>query len=133
MDINKAVSSYLRLRMKIAELEKAHKAEIAELKEVQKKLQHWLQGKFDEMGVDNVKTEHGTAFKATKDSIRVSNKSEFMQYVVSQVEERGVDGLYLMSVTANKTATKEYMEEHDDELPPGVKYDAWTEVQIRSK
>jgi hypothetical protein len=133
VDINKATAGYLKLRTIIAEKEKAHKAEIAELKEKQTKIQNWLQAKFEEIGFDNVKTDHGTAFKATKDSIRVSNKAEFMQFIVDQVKESGVDGLYLMSVTANKTATKEYMEDHEDMLPPGVKYDSWTEIQVRSK
>lgn len=133
MDINKAVSAYLQIRRKIDLLEKDHKAKVKELKDAQDKLQKWLGKQFDTLGVDNVKTDLGTAFRASKDSVRVGNKAEFLEFIVKQVQENGVDGLYLMSATAAKNAVKDWMEEHDDELPPGIKYDSWTEVQVRSK
>lgn len=131
MDLKKAVKAYILLRSKVDERKKEHKAELKELTDKQAKIANLIQKQLDELGVDNIKTEDGTAFKAKKDSVTVKNKADFMEFVVNQVKESGADGLYMMSITANKNAVKEYMEEHEDELPPGVKYEAWTEVQVR--
>lgn len=132
MDLNKAVASFIGLRDKIAALEKDHKAKLKQIKDIQAKLQTFIQGELDKVGADNVKTPSGTAFKAKKDSVRVVNKAEFMDFIKSQVDDNGVDGLYMLTISASKNAVKEFMDDHEDELPPGIKYEQWQEVQIRS-
>ena len=133
MDLDKAVESYIDLRDRIAALDRTHKAKVKGIKDVQLKLQAFIQKKLEEVGAENIKTEHGTAFKATKDSVRVTNKAEFMQFITQRVEEAGVDGLYMLTVSASKNAVKEYMEDHEDDLPPGIKYEQWQEIQVRGK
>lgn len=133
MDVKRAIAGYLMLREKIDELEMAHKATVKELKEKQTKIANLVKKHFDETGEDSTKvTGVGTAFKAKKDSVRIDNKAEFTDFLMKQIEEHGVDGLYFATVSASKNAVKEYMADTDGELPPGVKYDAWVEVQFRS-
>lgn len=133
MDVNKAIAAYIDLRAKLAVLEKEHKAKVAKIKEIQGKIQAKIQEQLDSTGADSMKATTGTAFRATKDSVRIANKADFMAYVTNEVEKRGVDGLYMLTVSASKSAVKEYMEDNEDELPPGVKYEKWQEIQIRSK
>lgn len=131
MDINKANAAYLKLRDIIDAKKKEHKAEIKVLEEKQDKILKWLHKELDATGQESARTVAGTAFKATKDSVRIGNKTEFTDFLMQEIEEKGADALYLLTLSANKNSMKEYMEEHEGELPPGINYEKWIEVQVR--
>ena len=130
-DVKKAVRVFLALRDRIDALKKAHKEEVKELKAKQEQLGKYLQTAMDELGVDSMKTEGGTAYKTKKDSVTVQTKAEFLCFILERIEEEGVDGLYYLTGAASKNAIKEWMDEHDGGLPPGIKYDQFYEVQVR--
>jgi chromosome condensin MukBEF complex kleisin-like MukF subunit len=131
MDINKVVAGYIKLRDKIDELKKDHKAQLKELTDKQDKLAAFLEKRLTEIGVDNVKVDAGTVFRATKDSVTVANKAEFGQFILDQIEDHGLDALYMMTMAASKTAVKDYMADNEDEPPPGISYTTKQEIQIR--
>ena len=131
MDIQRAVAAYLKLRDMIDETKDRHKQELKELTTKQAKVGEYLDRALTKVGVENVKTDMGTAFKATKDSVKVANKAEFSQFIVDRIKEDGIDALYLLTLSAAKNAIKDYMEEHEDELPPGIEYRTWHEIQVR--
>lgn len=130
-DVKRAVKVFLALRDKMDALKKAHKEELKELKEKQTQLGMYIQKAMDEQGVESMKTEGGTAYKTKKDSVTVQTKAEFMQFILDRIEEEGVDGLYYLTSAASKNAIKEWMDEHNDTPPPGIKYDQFYEVQVR--
>ena len=130
-NIDKAIAAYVKLRDKIEAMEKQHKAAKKELVDKQLKLAALIEKVMDSIGTESVKSEHGTAFKAKKDSVKVANKADFSEFIVQEIERDGVDALYLLTLSAAKNAVKDYMAEHEDELPPGIKYETWQEVQVR--
>jgi len=125
MKIADAVQLYIQLRDKIAEEEAQLKERIAPLKEKMTKLEAKLLEVFDTTGMDSVKTEFGTAYSSKRTSASVADRETFMEFV----RERDEWGLLI--VRPNATAVEQYLESHNDELPPGIDLRVERVVKIR--
>jgi hypothetical protein len=129
-EIPKVINAYIVLRDKIAEETARSKAVLAELAKKQLVLEGYLDRQLTELGVQNIKTEYGTVFKYSKDTVSVQNRADFLDFVLAQIAEHGADGLGFMTVAANKEMVKQFMQENEDSLPPGIKYDQWKAVKV---
>ena len=129
--VDRAISAYVHLRDEIETIKKRHKEELKALNEKQEKLSGYLGKILEQSGVKSMKSDAGTVFQATKDSVRVADKALFSDFVVEQIQQDGVDALGILTLSANKNAIKAYMEDNKDSLPPGVTYERWHEIQIR--
>jgi len=78
-------------------------------------------------GVDSFKTEQGTAFKATKDFVTVTDWEKAVKFIIKH------DLTQMFNKAVNKAAIKEYMAENENKLPPGVTYNQKVEIQVRKK
>jgi hypothetical protein len=132
MDTTKLTETYLRLVAYAESLEEAHKKSMKVLYEKQAALEKLMMQYLDEINAQNVATSAGTFFKRKSDSVRVSNKAEYMDFVYKQIQEKGVDGLYYLTGAASKDAVKTWISEHGNSLPPGIKYEQFIKVGVRS-
>jgi predicted GTPase len=131
-DIDKVLKAYIVLRDKLDTIKKRQKEELADLEEKQAKLLAFLQKKLEEFGSDSLKVNGvGTVFKAKKSSIKIADKKEFSAWLMQQIEAQGADALGILTLSANKTSVLDYMDEHEDALPPGISYTTWIEAQVR--
>lgn len=127
MDIDKLVGAYINMRdsldaarKEFKELEKDRKAQMAKVEERILKLCY-------DQGVESFATKHGTAFKKKRDFIKVNNWDAALDYIIDN------DLKHMLSKSVSKIAAKEFMEENQNQLPPGLEYGAITEIGIRRK
>ena len=124
MKLSEAVSLYIKMRDRKAELKAEFDAKVAPLNEKMDKLEAKLLHVFNETGMDSVKTESGTAYATTRVTASVADKEVFMAHV------RAHDDWGLLEVRASKTAIDQYRSVHDD-IPPGVSMREERVVNVR--
>jgi hypothetical protein len=86
MKINEAVEMYIKMRDKKAQMKAEFDASVAPLTEKMDKLEIKLLQAFDQLGMDSVKTEFGTAYTTVRTSASVADKDTFMNFVKEQGE-----------------------------------------------
>lgn len=124
MKLSEAVSLYIQMRDKKAQMKADFDAKIAPLNEKMEKLEAKLLDVFNKTGMDSVKTEFGTAYTTTRTTASVADRETFMEYVKNNEEWA------LLEVRAAKTAVEQYRAVHDD-IPPGVSIREERVVNIR--
>lgn len=124
MKLSEAVSLYIQMRDKKAQMKADFEASIAPLNEKMEKLEAKLLDVFNKTGMDSVKTEHGTAYTTTRTTASVADRDAFMEYVKANEEWS------LLEVRASKTAVEQFKAVHDD-IPPGVSIREERVVNIR--
>ena len=124
--LDTVVQSYVETRAKIKELED----QISELKAFQAKKEEYLNQQMTLMGVENVKTAHGTAYSTVAESVTVADQGAFFDWV------QRTGSWECIEKRAAKTAILQIM--GDDEgngrpnpLPPGLNYTAIKKINIR--
>lgn len=113
MKLSEAVSIYIKMRDKKAQMKAEFDASVAPLNEKMEKLEAKLLDVFNKTGIDSVKTEFGTAYTTTRVTASVADREIFMTHVKEN------DDWALLEVRASKTAVEQYRETNND-LPPGV-------------
>ena len=73
--------------------------------------------RFNEQGLQNVKTKHGTPHIIRRESYTVADKDTFMSWVKTN------NALDFLEVRAAKHMVEAYKEQHE-EIPPGINYSA---------
>lgn len=118
------VEEYLRLKdAKKAAEDKIKKFVAENYSQRLEQIEAILQDTLNKLGGDSIKTPHGTAFTRTETSVTVSAQSEFSAFVI------GNESWELVDFRANKTAVREFLENNDGHLPPGINM---TEVKVIS-
>jgi phage host-nuclease inhibitor protein Gam len=125
MKLSEAVTLYIQLRDKKAEMKAEFDASIAPLNDKMEKLEAKLLDVFNKTGMDSVKTEHGTAYTAVRTTASVADREAFMEFVKANEEWS------LLEVRASKTAIEQFRDSNNDELPPGVNIRSERVVNIR--
>lgn len=125
MKLSEAVSLYIKLRDKKAEIKAATDEQIKPLQEKMDKLEAKLLEAFQATGVDSVKTEFGTAYTSVRTTASIADRDAFMAFIKASEEWS------LLEVRAAKTAIEQYRAANDDELPPGVNIREERVVNVR--
>ena len=125
MKLSEAVSLYIQLRDKKAQMKAEFDAQVAPVQEKMDKLEAKLLDVFNKVGMDSVKTEFGTAYATTRTSASIADRDVFMDYVKTNEEWA------LLEVRVSKTAVDQYRSANDNELPPGVNVREERVVNIR--
>lgn len=118
------IADYRRLKLLREQLEKKATEVVKPVKAAMEDISNELQRRLTEAGEQSVKTSEGTAYLQVQTSVTVQDPDAFTNWVLE-------NGLEFMDVKANKTAAIEYMEGHEGELPPGLKYSSFTKCNIR--
>ena len=125
MKLSEAVTLYIQLRDKKAQMKSDFDASVAPINEKMEKLEAKLLDVFNKTGMDSVKTEHGTAYTAVRTTASVADREAFMDFVKANEEWS------LIEVRAAKTAIEQFRDNNDNELPPGINIRSERVVNIR--
>lgn len=125
MKLSEAVTMYIQLRDKKAQMKSDFDASVAPINEKMDKLEAKLLDVFNKTGMDSVKTEFGTAYTAVRTTASVADREAFMEFVKANEEWS------LLEVRASKTAIEQFRDSNDNELPPGVNIRSERVVNIR--
>ena len=124
MKLTEAVTIYIKMRDKKAQMKAEFDASVAPLNEKMEKLEAKLLDVFNKTGMDSVKTEFGTAYTTTRVTASVADRDIFMTHV------RENDDWALLEVRASKSAVEQYRENNND-LPPGISMREERVVNVR--
>ncbi len=124
MKLSDAVSLYIKMRDKKAQMKAEFDASVAPLNEKMEKLEAKLLDVFNKIGMDSVKTEFGTAYTTTRVTASVADREIFMNHVKEN------DDWALLEVRAAKSAIEQYRENNND-LPPGISMREERVVNVR--
>lgn len=124
MNIDAVIERYVALRDKRKEIEERHKAELSPFKDAMAKIENVLLGRMNEMGVDSVKSKHGTAYKSETTTVSVADWDSYLQFV------QATESWHMLERRAAKTAVNEYVEQNDD-VPPGLNITRAVSVNFR--
>jgi uncharacterized protein YlxP (DUF503 family) len=125
MTIDQAIESYLKLRDKKAAMEARLKEKTDMLNTVMTKLEHFLMEKANEQGVDSFKTDHGTAFIRETDYANVEDWDAVLDFIEKQ------KAYEFLTKKVNKIAVREYIEENEGSIPPGMAYGTRRALSVR--
>jgi len=126
-DINAVVEHYITLRDHKSKLDAEHKARVAEIDAQMKNAEAFLLNRLNESGLDRMGADAGTVFVQVKTMPSIKDKASFVDYIKQsgQVE--------LLQLRVSSTAVKEFMENNNQQLPPGVDITTAREVTVRRK
>jgi hypothetical protein len=117
---------YIRLRAKIAEMEKAHSEVMKPYNEALEQLNGLLLQHLNTVGAESVRTGQGTVYVTKKKSATLADKKAFWDFVAA------THNWDLVDYKANPTAVEDFLTEHKA-LPPGVNYTTTNVVGVRKK
>ena len=125
-DVNQVVAKYVDLRDRRSALKKKFEGEDGKLKEALNNIEVYLMHLMQEMGgVENIKTDAGTAYKSTLTKASIADRLLVRKFVM----ESG--NLDLLEMRASSTGVKAYMSEHKGNLPPGFSVFEEETINIR--
>lgn len=126
--LEQAVAEYLATRDMKSELEAKHKEELAGLNEKLERLDAFLLGNLQDLGVDSFKTGKGTVFATQRMQAQVPDKGALTDYLRSNP-----DDIELLQTRISTTVLKDWMEKHNGATPPGVAARIERTVSVRRK
>jgi hypothetical protein len=124
MTPSELITSYIRIRDRKREMETAHKEALKPFNQTLAQIEIALAKVMDDTGLENLPGGDGTAYRAVRSSVVVSDWDAFMGWV----KETGA--WHLLEHRAAKTAVEEVLAE-TNELPPGISLSREVAVQIR--
>ena len=120
----KLVELYIQLRDRRALRKAEYENADADDKGKQEKIEGILLQRFNEEGIDSIKTGAGTAYTSTRTSASVADKEVFMAWV------RENELWEFLEVRAAKKTVETFREEQNN-LPPGINWVEQVTVNVR--
>jgi hypothetical protein len=110
------INGYIGLKDKKEEIERRHKEELAPINDHMAKLRGLIMDKLDEQGGSSFTCPKGTATIGSVGGVSVEDMEAFRQFLIKDTSQLG-----LLNLKPRVPETKQYIAEHNGELPPGVK------------
>jgi hypothetical protein len=119
----KLIAAYIKVRDDRAKRKAEYETADADDKGKQEKIEAEFLRRFHERGTDATSADGlGTAFVEVVAAASVANKDVYFDWLIESPRER----MCFVEARANKTAIRQYRDEHDD-IPPGIN---WRETQV---
>lgn len=130
MNVDTLTAKYIELRDRKAKIKKDAEAAEAELTKIQDAIEDKIKEIMHNAGVTSMKTPHGTAYIAYKESATVADWDVLLNYIK---ENEAYD---LLEKRVSKTAVRDRMEEdrhgnYTNPPPPGVNFVRLEGVNVR--
>lgn len=145
-DLGTMTKVYLSIRDKKKDLDTAAKQRVAPLSEAMLAIENYMLAKFNELGVDNVKTPHGTPYISTTTGFTMADADTYWRFVLSEslknlklpggTQSAIIDAmlnsgaLSLIEDRPAKSACEQYLETTKS-LPPGLNSKTVRSVNVR--
>ena len=120
MKLDDLVGKYILLRDRRAKRKAEYEAEDSSDKALQDKIEALMLHKFQETGVESVKTAHGTAYTTTRTSATVVDWDAFFSFVQEE------SAWEMLEHRCSKTAVEQYRGANSV-IPPGLN---WSETRV---
>lgn len=121
MKTDELVKRFIQVRERRAQLKAAYQEEDARYIQLQNKIEAVLLARFNESGIESVRTAEGTAYTSVRTSVSVADGDAFFNFV----KEHGA--YEMIERRPAKTAIEQYKAANDNELPPGLN---WSETRV---
>ena len=118
------VELYIQLRDRRSARKRAYEMEDESDKGKQEKIESLLLKRFNENGLESVRTKAGTAFKTTRTSITCADRELFFDFIKSN------ELFDLLEARPAKTTVEQYFEAHGD-FPPGLNINKALTISVR--
>ena len=130
MNVDDLTAKYIELRDRIATITKEAEEAASKLKDIQEAIADKIKEIMHEQGVTSLKTPHGTAYIAYRESATVADWDVLLGFIKAQ------EAWDLLERRVSKTAVKDRMEEdrhgqYQHEPPPGVNFVRIEGVNVR--
>jgi len=125
MDMNKVVQAHLKIRDARRQLSREYEEKDTELKTKQEQLEAVLLKHLNDSDVDSVRTAAGTFYRQVNIIPAGSDWDAFFTWVKKE------DAFDALERRIKRGFIKEYMEEHNGEMPPGVSVHKERVVRVR--
>lgn len=125
MDMNAVVQHYLVLRDTKTKMDAEHKARVAEIDAQIKNAESFFLNHLNTIGQTGGKFPAGTLVVKTKTQTNLKDKAAFSEFV------KATGQIELMQMRVSSTAVGEYMEQNNNQLPPGVEVTQVRAVEVR--
>lgn len=112
---------YMKMRAKVSELD----AQIATIKEQQEQVSIAMRDKMKDLGVNSLRTDHGTVTMLKKTRYYTQDWDSFKNFVL---ENQAVDLLERRIAQTNMT---QFLEENPGLVPPGLNAETKLDVSVR--
>lgn len=122
-DVNGLVGAYKVVEAKIDAMEALHKTELAPLKMTLQSLNGAIAIKMDANGLENVRTEFGTAYFAITEQMRVTNREDFFNWVIANAAKD------VLTSAVSKDAVRERQARGED--VPGLEIVPTRKLHVR--
>lgn len=116
---------YLKIRTKIQELERAHEAQLEELKQQRDVIALQMKDMMLALGSKSVKTDAGTVILSQKTRYYASDWDEMKKFIL---ENEAID---LLERRVAQTNMATFLEQNPGEVPPGLNSTSEYEVSVR--
>ena len=126
MKASELVERYIALRDRKAAFKAEYDKKVAVLEDAMGKIEAVLLRSFNESGIENIKTEAGTAYVSVRTSATVADRDVYFGWVGEDFAERAI----FLDARANKTAVDQFRAANND-LPPGLNWREERVVNIR--
>jgi len=113
-EVEQAVVEYLSAREEKEAIVGRHKQELSGVNDKLKRLDAFLLGKLQELGVDSVSAAGASVHYVTELQASIGDKGALMDYI------RESGDTELLQSRVSSTVLKEWMAAHDGSTPPGV-------------
>jgi len=125
--LDKVAATYVKIRDARSALKKEYEAAVLKLKDQLETIDGFLLATLQELGVESARTAHGTIYRSIDVKPSCGDWDAFGTWII---ENEAVDAL---ERRVKKSFITEYMETHDDELPPGISVTREFTVTVRRK
>lgn len=122
--VDAVVSKYVKLRDLKAEKKSAYDDSVKDIDAAMAKCELYLLRTMQEMGLESVRTEAGTAYKTVKTSAQVADWDMALAFI------RDNELWEMLEKRVSKKLVEQYKEEKND-LPPGINWREELTVNIR--
>lgn len=117
--VEQIVERYIQMRDRKAQMKKEYEASVKDIDMAMERVENHLQSLMNTLGVESLRTSHGTAYQTIRTSATVADWEMTLGWI------RAHEHWAMLEKRVSKTFVDDYRSEHDD-LPPGVN---WTEAR----
>ncbi len=118
------VEKYIQLRDRKAQLKKEYESSVKDIDDAMDRVENHLQSLMNRLGVESLRTSHGTAYQTIRTSATVADWSMTLDWIKQN------EHWDMLEKRVSKTFVDAYRTEHDD-LPPGVNWSEARTVNIK--
>lgn len=124
MDLKDLIARYVDLRDKKAQKKAEFDSQLARYDEAMGKIENVLLATMNQSGLESVRAEAGTAYKAKQVRVGVADWDAIRGFIAEN------DAWYMLDKRVSKTGVLQYKEEHGA-LPPGLNYAEEFVINVR--